>query len=145
MCYYCCHRSADYKKVPIAIINETQINGSEAILDSILTSPIVGELLAKKWSVDSNDNKEVMTMKQFKDSENAKRWFRFAADDLGAVLYPNICGTLSDSFDAFSYVKDVDSFTGMQKVRYITNIMDMRYQICITHFAFQTDEHSISW
>lgn len=57
-----------------------------------------------------------MTMQQFKDSDNAKKWFRFAADDLGAVLYPNICGTLGDSFDAFSYVKNVDSFTAMQKM-----------------------------
>jgi microsomal prostaglandin-E synthase 2 len=57
-----------------------------------------------------------MTMQQFKNSENAQRWYRFAADDLGAVLYPNICGTLSDSYNAFSYVKNVDSFSGVQKV-----------------------------
>jgi hypothetical protein len=55
-------------------------------------------------------------MELFKNSENARRWFRFAADDLAALLYPNICGTLSDSCDAFSYVKNVDSFTTLQKV-----------------------------
>lgn len=108
-------RSGEYKKVPIAIIDETQVNGSETILDCVLNSPFVEEMLTKQWSKDNTD-KEVMTMQQFKDSESAKRWFRFAADDLGAVLYPNICGSLSDSFDAFSYVKDVDSFTSLQKL-----------------------------
>jgi len=106
--------SGDYKKVPIAIIDEKQVNGSEDILNSLFNSPFVGKELNKRWS--SNETSEVMTLQQFKDSANAKKWFRFAADDLGAVLYPNICGTLSDSFDAFSYVKNIDSFTGLQKM-----------------------------
>lgn len=108
------YRSGDYKKVPIAIIDEKQVNGSEDILNSLFNSPFVGKELNKRWS--SNETSEVMTLQQFKDSANAKKWFRFAADDLGAVLYPNICGTLSDSFDAFSYVKNIDSFTGLQKM-----------------------------
>jgi microsomal prostaglandin-E synthase 2 len=57
-----------------------------------------------------------MTIQQFKDSDNAKKWYRFAADDLGAVLYPNICGTIGDSFRAFSYVENVDSFSALQKM-----------------------------
>ena len=107
------NRSGDYKKVPIAIIDEKQVNGSEEILNTLLNSPYVEKILSKQWS---NDTEPTMTMQQFKESENAKKWFRFAADDLGAVLYPNICGTLGDSFDAFSYVKNVDSFTGFQKM-----------------------------
>ena len=107
------YRSGNYKKVPIAIIDEKQVNGSEDILNSLFDSPFVEKELDKRWL--SNKANEMMTMQQFKDSANAKKWFRFATDDLGAILYPNICGTLSDSFDAFSYVKNVDSFTGLQK------------------------------
>eukprot|EP00804_Cyclotella_cryptica_P016640 CCRYP_001956-RC/>CCRYP_001956-RC protein AED:0.25 eAED:0.25 QI:729/0.5/0.33/1/0.5/0.66/3/0/211 len=105
------------QKGPIAIIGETQVNGSEEIIHAILDSPYVSDVLSKRWDTDKGDDQTpVMTMEQFKKSENARRWFRFAADDLAALLYPNICGTLSDSYDAFSYVKEVGSFTSLQKV-----------------------------
>merc|ERR1712222_4169 len=56
-----------------------------------------------------------MTMQQFQ-SESAKKWAAFATDDLAALLYPNICGSLGDSYDAFRYINDVDSFTAIQKI-----------------------------
>ncbi|KAL7519162.1 hypothetical protein ACHAWX_003956 [Stephanocyclus meneghinianus] len=109
--------SGDYKKVPIALIGEKQVNGSEEIIHSILDSTYVADLLSTRWRNDNgNHQSPVMTMEQFKNSENARRWFRFAADDLSALLYPNICGTLSDSYRAFSYVEKVGSFTTLQKV-----------------------------
>jgi hypothetical protein len=108
---------SDYKKVPIAIINNQQINGSKDILNSIFNSPYVQEGLAKQWSNNNNNTtKEVMTIQQFKESDTSKKWYRFASDDLGAVLYPNICGTIGDSFHAFDYVKNVDSFSPLQKL-----------------------------
>lgn len=109
--------SGDYKKVPIAIINGDQVNGSEVIVESILANPDVQKVLEKRWADEvENDGTNGMTMQQFKGSENAQKWLRFAADDLAALLYPNICGSLSDSYDAFGYVKSVDTFSSLQKV-----------------------------
>lgn len=117
------------------MIDEKQVNGSEKILDSILNFPHVQNSLEMRWIDDHNKGKEnehtgddnnsldlnaqntgVMTMQQFNESEGAQRWKKFAADDLAALLYPNICGSLSDSYRAFGYVESVDSFSNMQKL-----------------------------
>ena len=109
--------SGDYKKVPIAIIDGEQMNGSENILESILSKTDVQKTLEKLWNDEvKNDERDGMTIQQFKDSGNAQKWFRFASDDLSALLYPNICGSLGDSYDAFGYVKDVDTFSAVQKI-----------------------------
>ena len=107
--------SGDYKKVPIAIIGEEQVNGSEKIIEALLNTPYVQEYLETRWNND-DDTTAKMTLQQFQHSENSLKWMRYAVDDLAGLLYPNICGTLSDSYDAFSYVKSVDSFTGGQKL-----------------------------
>ena len=87
--------SGEYKKVPIAVIDGKQVNGSEEILDAIL---IVSNKVQKdEENIMINDD-------DFRKSDNAQKWTRFAIDDLAALLYPNICGTLSDSYDAFGYV-----------------------------------------
>ena len=99
--------SGEYKKVPIAVIDGKQVNGSEEILDAIL---IVSNKVQKdEENIMINDD-------DFRKSDNAQKWTRFAIDDLAALLYPNICGTLSDSYDAFGYVKDVESFSTLQKI-----------------------------
>ena len=108
--------SGDYKKVPIALIDETQVNGSDEINTAILKSSYVQDILAKRWTDEDEELSGGMTLQQFQLSDNAQTWFAFARDDLAALLYPNICGTLGDSYDAFDYVKSVDSFSGMQKV-----------------------------
>lgn len=108
--------SGDYKKVPIAVIDEEQVNGSEQIIDALIQTEHVQQYLQSRWNDESSDKDDVMTMQQFQNSENSQKWMRFAVDDLAALLYPNICGTLGDSYDAFSYVKNVDSFTGGQKL-----------------------------
>ena len=95
--------SGEYKKVPIAIIGDKQVNGSENILDTLLDLPTVQAVIDKQ----SND---------FSKSENAQKWTRFAIDDLAALLYPNICGTLRDSYDTFGYVKNVDTFSPLQQI-----------------------------
>lgn len=107
--------SGDYKKVPIAVIDEEQVNGSEQIIDALLNTPYVQQFLQRRLN-DETSGKDAMTMQQFQNSENSRKWMRYAVDDLAALLYPNICGTLGDSYDAFSYVKNVDSFTGGQKL-----------------------------
>jgi microsomal prostaglandin-E synthase 2 len=111
--------SGDYKKVPIAVIDEEQVNGSEQIIDALLNTQYVQHFLQSRWNDETSDKDAttaIMTMQQFQNSENSQKWMRYAVDDLAALLYPNICGTLGDSYDAFSYVKNVDSFTGGQKL-----------------------------
>ena len=82
--------SGEYKKVPIAMIDEKQINGSEEIIDTILSMEVVQDILQKQHDDKSSSN-------DFQQSDSAKKWTRFAIDDLAALLYPNICGALSDS------------------------------------------------
>jgi microsomal prostaglandin-E synthase 2 len=115
--------SADYRKVPIAIIDEEQINGSDKIIDTLLNLPYVQQYLQRRWNEEEQQQKNgdenattAMTMQQFHKSENSQKWMKYASDDLAALLYPNICGTLGDSYDAFRYVHDVDSFTTGQRM-----------------------------
>ncbi len=116
--------SGDYRKVPIAIIDEEQINGSDKIIDALLNLPYVQQYLQNRWNEgneehDNNGDENAttaMTMQQFHNSENSQKWMKYAADDLAALLYPNICGTLGDSYDAFRYVHDVESFTTGQRM-----------------------------
>ena len=109
--------SGEYKKVPIALIDGNQVNGSENILEFILNLTDVQMKLENRWAEEGqNDTEPIMTMQQFEKSEHALRWTRFAIDDLAALLYPNICGSLSESYDAFGYVRNVDSFSALQKI-----------------------------
>ena len=41
--------SGEYKKVPIAIIDDKQINGSEEIIDTILSMEVVQNILQKQY------------------------------------------------------------------------------------------------
>jgi microsomal prostaglandin-E synthase 2 len=100
--------SGDYKKVPIAIIDDKQVNGSDEIVSALLNDARVVASLESKWSD--------MTLDEFKSSPSAEKWTAFAKDDLAALLYPNICRTLGDSFAAFGYVKDVPTFSTFDKL-----------------------------
>jgi microsomal prostaglandin-E synthase 2 len=86
----------DYRKVPIAIIDEEQIKGSDEIIQALLDHPAV--------------------QRQISDNDFASsQWVEFANKDLGALLYPNICSSLSESYKAFGYVDNIDSFSLLQK------------------------------
>jgi len=104
--------SGEYKKVPIALIDGKQVNGSEQIIENVLNSTQVHKILEGRFAGEDNDT---MTMQQFQ-SDHAQKWIRFASDDLAALLYPNICGTVNDSYDAFGYVKNVESWSALQKI-----------------------------
>jgi len=97
--------------VPVAKVNGTQVNGSDKIIAELLNQPsVVSNLQQTRWiSVPS------MSAERFLDSESAKKWTKFADDELAALLYPNICRTLTDSYQAFEYVKAVPTFSTMQK------------------------------
>lgn len=84
-----------------------QLNGSDVIVRKILERPHVATRLNKKL--------QKMSTETFMDSDGAKKWVGFARDDLASLLYPNICRTWNDSYLAFSYVKDVEHFSSLQK------------------------------
>jgi microsomal prostaglandin-E synthase 2 len=100
--------SGDYRKVPIAIIEDEQVNGSHEIMTTLLKHPFVVASLESKWNT--------MSLHEFTSSPSAARWSKYANDDLAPLLYPNICRSLSDSYAAFSYVNTVDTFSSLQKL-----------------------------
>jgi len=85
-----------YKKVPVLwnpSDQDSQKNGSEEIVQFILTlHPTID-----------------------KSSDSAIKWTAFARDDLAPLLYPNLCNTLSKSYDAFGYVHSTPSFSLTQR------------------------------
>lgn len=104
----------DYRKVPIAILDEVQVNGSDDIVQALLEHKHVQSTLESRWR-DEGGSAETMTMDTFQSSENSSKWADFASNDLAGLMYPNICRTLSDSFAAFGYVDNVATFTPIQK------------------------------
>ena len=111
--------SGDYKKVPIAKINDEQINGSNDINHTLLKHPFVVQQLQTKWETseteNSSNNDNSMSLEQFTSSDEAIKWSEFAKEELAPILYPNICRSMSDSFQAFGYVHTVENFTTTQK------------------------------
>mmetsp|Transcript_33087 Transcript_33087/g.98425 ORF Transcript_33087/g.98425 Transcript_33087/m.98425 type:complete len:137 (+) Transcript_33087:601-1011(+) len=81
----------------------------------VLNQPTISKALAARWNEDGSEN-QCMSMEEFRSSESAIFWKEYASDELAALLYPNICRSLSDSYQAFGYVRDVDSFSPLQKV-----------------------------
>mmetsp|Transcript_14576 Transcript_14576/g.21510 ORF Transcript_14576/g.21510 Transcript_14576/m.21510 type:complete len:316 (+) Transcript_14576:128-1075(+) len=103
--------SGDYKKVPIAKINSAQINGSKEIIHALANEPSIRSAIDTRHT-----NSQMTTMDDFIHGTSAKQWTEFADDDLAGLLYPNICRTLVDSYAAFGYVKDVPTFSTLQKL-----------------------------
>ena len=107
--------SSDYRKVPIALIDGKQANGSDAIVGRLLKNSHVISTLENNW-ISAIDGGDQMTMKSFRSSDAATRWIKFANDDLAGLMYPNICRTLGDSYSAFGYVNNVhNTFNPVQK------------------------------
>jgi hypothetical protein len=104
-------RSKDYRKVPIATIDNAPFNGSDEIISGLLKQSTITAKLEERWDSDGH-----MNMADFATSESATHWIKYANDDLASLLYPNICRTLSDSYGAFGYVHTVDTFSPLQRV-----------------------------
>jgi len=116
--YFTLFRSKDYRKVPIATINDVPFLGSDDIIRGILKQPAVTAHLESQWkaAAGATGGNAIMTLTDFAESESAKYWIQYANDDLASLLYPNICRTLGDSYVAFGYVQTVDAFSPMQRV-----------------------------
>ena len=105
---------------------QLQYNGSDDImLQGLLQQEsIISSLEGKQWKVNSGDgtgtNKtatsaSMMTVDEFTSSPSSIKWTEYANDELAPLLYPNLCNTLGNSYQAFNYVKDVKHFTSFQR------------------------------
>jgi hypothetical protein len=93
------------------MLDDQQLNGSEQIVEGLLTHPqILQSLKTTQWKDGT------MTAHEFTNSESAIQWTTFAKEDLAPLLYPNMCNTLGNSYRAFGYVHGVESFSAIQKM-----------------------------
>jgi microsomal prostaglandin-E synthase 2 len=95
--------SADYRKVPIARI------GEEVVIDS---SVIVGKIMELLRAAHVAPGKELDAF----FSPEATRWAEWADMELAVLLFPNITRTFGESYQAFSYVRDVPHFSMLDKI-----------------------------
>ncbi len=91
--------SSDYRKVPIAIVNGKQINGSANIIDHVNTQ-VKGEAA------------------QLADSE--RKWVEWVDSHFIHLISPNIYRTVGESLQTFEYIADNAKFSPWQRatIRY---------------------------
>jgi glutaredoxin len=119
----------DYSKVPIVTISSgsgspggstssletTPLFGSDVILQALLKQPFVQQSLQERWQKGTAANStSPMTLEDF-GSESAQTQWRDFRDKLALVLYPNMCRTWSDSYEAFNYVHHLPTETTINK------------------------------
>jgi len=90
--------SKEYKKVPIGKFGEILVTDSSKIIENIL----------EKIQFQP-DEKELFV------SESVQKWVSWADTELAVLLFPNITRSFSESYEAFSYVKNVPTFSVPQK------------------------------
>ena len=81
--------SADYKKVPVIVVDSLQINDSSPILDHITKS-----------FVSAAGAKSLITA-------DTEKWAEWSEKKLAVMLYPNITRTVKESWECFAYTADV--------------------------------------
>lgn len=84
------------------------MNGSMDIVKGMFEHPKLASVLEERLQTQSRQD--------FMDSTSSKKWVKFAQDDLASLLYPNICRTWGDSYQAFEYIQQVDTFSTFQKM-----------------------------
>ena len=108
---YCIFRSKDYRKVPIAKIDDQPYFGSDAIVDGLLQDTAVQDRVSARLQTSSLD------LESFALGQSAQEWRAFAVDDLAPLLYPNMCRTLGDAYRAFGYINHYhEQFSALQRL-----------------------------
>ena len=118
-------RPGSYRKVPIAVIDGQQINGSDEIVSTLLNKDFVKDALEKKWNqtpdmtlsifINGTSSTSVSSLSSDKPT-TVQYWTTEFANDLAAILYPNIAATWSDSYQMFRYVDEKpNSFSYLDK------------------------------
>ncbi|GMI05365.1 hypothetical protein TrLO_g7650 [Triparma laevis f. longispina] len=88
-----------YKKVPVALINNERINGSNEIIDKIL---------------EISDKHDIIT-DDFINDESMK-WYNWCDTHLAVRIYPALTETFDSSLTAFSYLDNVSEFSTFEKL-----------------------------
>lgn len=98
----------DYKKVPIAIINDKQFNGSSAVIDA-LDVIVRGQRVNEKTVAEAEPR-----------SNEEKEWIDWLDNHLIHLIAPNIYRTPSESLQTFNYIADKSKFSAWQRatIRY---------------------------
>lgn len=98
----------DYKKVPIAIINDKQFNGSSAVIDAVDVLMRDGAISEKAVAETDPRTKE------------EKEWIDWLDNHLIHLIAPNIYRTPSESLQTFNYIADKSKFSAWQRatIRY---------------------------
>lgn len=112
-------------------VAEEVIFGSDEIIMKLLERHHIISMLQHRWQVPSQQQQQqqlIMSMNEFwnpamlqsntnkPQQQQQHDWNHFAIEVLAPVIYPNLCRTLYDSYQAFSYVHQVSSFTKLQQI-----------------------------
>lgn len=92
--------SKDYRKVPIAVFDATQVNDSSPILEHI-SAEIVSKAAADKHGL---------------FPEDTQKWSEWSEKRLAVMLYPNITRSLEESWECFGYTSDVLDWNPIARV-----------------------------
>lgn len=93
------HFSQDYRKVPIAVVNDVQVNGSADIIGAI-GGCVFG------------DNKHLSPLAASRERE----WLTWVDDHLIHLISPNIYRSPTESLQAFDYIVENAKFTAWQRM-----------------------------
>lgn len=93
----------EFKKVPVALLDGTELDDSPAILDRLVQREA------------DEDPEFAAARAEFADSPRVREALEWADGKLAVLMFPNICRNLRESLQAFSYVRDVPSFTPAER------------------------------
>jgi microsomal prostaglandin-E synthase 2 len=88
--------STEHKKVPIATINGNTVFNS-------------ADIIAKLKSFSSEQEMSRLF------TSDTEEWMKWSETKLAVLLYPNITRSFAESWDAFSYVSDVESWSWLDR------------------------------
>jgi microsomal prostaglandin-E synthase 2 len=92
--------SADYKKVPIALFDNIQINESKQIIDHISEKYVSPEAASAAGLFPADTDK----------------WGEWSEKRLAVMLYPNITRSVGESWECFGYTSDVLEWNPIMRV-----------------------------
>lgn len=114
-----------YRKVPIAVIDGRQVNGSSdiiAALDAAVhAAPAPAAAVAGVDGGDAVTPTVLAAADGTAASEEEQRWLTWVDEKLVKLLPPNIYRSMPESLQTFDYVSECMDFTAVQKVaiRYV--------------------------
>jgi microsomal prostaglandin-E synthase 2 len=95
----------DFKKVPVAVINGETVADSDVIIEAI------------RQKVESSKQTETkMRMNSLYSGNDTTKWVTWCESRLAVMLYPNITRNLGESWKAFEYCGDVESWSATDRI-----------------------------